>query len=408
MSLSNDGRTLLISSDGYEDGYIGVVRVYERQSQSWIQKGTDIDGEQAGDYSGYDASLSDDGDRLVVGSYSNDSNGASSGHARVFEFSDGDWVQVGLDIIGERAGDESGRGVSISGDGLIVAVGGYKNDDGGVDSGHVRVFRYLQDLTPSPTVTASPSETMTPAPSVFNQEWSQVGEDIYGERPYDQLGDKNTISLSKDGMVVAVGSQLNDDNGSNTGHVRIFRMTNDVWIKTGDDIEGAVGGDNFGCSLSLSANGKRVVIGALNNDDNGSNAGSVEVYEDVLGNWEQLGQTILGEAASDQFGQAVAISGNGKRIAVGAPYNDGGNGSNSGHLRVYEIMDGSMWVQQGRDIDGGGINHYLSGGGSISLSYDGYTVAAGSPWVDNGGSSSLDYGTVSFIDMSKRNQNLYL
>ena len=49
------------------------------------------------------------------------------------------WNQMGADIDGEAAGDESGRSVSLSGDGNIVAIGALLNDGNGSNSGHVRV-----------------------------------------------------------------------------------------------------------------------------------------------------------------------------------------------------------------------------------------------------------------------------
>ena len=48
------------------------------------QLGADIDGEAAGDLSGYSVSLSADGSRLAIGARNNAGNGGSSGHVRVF------------------------------------------------------------------------------------------------------------------------------------------------------------------------------------------------------------------------------------------------------------------------------------------------------------------------------------
>ena len=50
----------------------------------------------------------------------------------------------------------------------------------------------------------------------------------------------------------------------------------------------------------------------------------------------QLGQDIDGEAAYDQSGWSVSLSSDGNTVAIGAVANDG-NGSNSGHVRVYNI-----------------------------------------------------------------------
>merc|ERR1719197_1429329 len=106
--------------------------------------GPDIDGEAAGDHSGYSVSLSADGTRLAVGARWNDGNGSDAGHARVFDFStaSGAWEQVGADIDGEAAGDLSGRSVSLSADGTRLAVGAARNSGSGFWAGHVRVFEF--------------------------------------------------------------------------------------------------------------------------------------------------------------------------------------------------------------------------------------------------------------------------
>jgi hypothetical protein len=48
--------------------------------------------------------------------------------------------------------------------------------------------------------------------------------------------------------------------------------------------------------------------------------------------WMQLGADIDGEATGDQSGFSVSLDGD--RLAIGAYLNDG-NGSSSGHARVY-------------------------------------------------------------------------
>ena len=74
----------------------------------WVQVGADIDGETANDYSGLSVAMNAVGDTVIIGAPYNDDNGDDSGQARVFTLTDGVWVQVGADIDGETAGDESG------------------------------------------------------------------------------------------------------------------------------------------------------------------------------------------------------------------------------------------------------------------------------------------------------------
>jgi hypothetical protein len=66
--------------------------------------------------------------------------------------------------------------------------------------------------------------------------------------------------------------------------------------------------------------------------------------------WTQVGLDIDGENADDFFGSSVAMSEDGKRIVIGAAGNDG-NGSYSGHVRVFDWID-STWTQAGLDLDG--------------------------------------------------------
>ena len=143
VSLSDDGSIVAIGAI-YNDGtgaQSGHVRVYEYSGSSWSQKGGDIDGEAAGDYSGISVSLSDDGTIVAIGAHGNDDAGADAGHVRVYEYSGSAWVQKGGDIDGEAAGDASGYSVSLSSDGSIVAIGAYLNNSASFDAGHVRVYQ---------------------------------------------------------------------------------------------------------------------------------------------------------------------------------------------------------------------------------------------------------------------------
>jgi hypothetical protein len=95
--------------------------------------------------------------------------------------------------------------------------------------------------------------------------------------------------------------------------------------------------DWSGWSVSLSADGNRLVISAGGNDGNGDASGHVRVYEWSDSTWTQLGADIDGEAAGDWSGAgSVSLSPDGNRLAIGAGGNDG-NGDHSGHVRVYDL-----------------------------------------------------------------------
>jgi len=105
----------------------------------WEQVGVDIDGEANGNQSGYSVSLSNDGSIVAVGEWR---TASLRGQVRVFELSGGSWVQKGSSLLGEAVGDYFGGSVSLSNDGLTLAVGAPENDGNGTNSGHVRVFTF--------------------------------------------------------------------------------------------------------------------------------------------------------------------------------------------------------------------------------------------------------------------------
>ena len=147
VSLSSDGTTVAIGAAGNDgNGYdAGHVRIYTYSSGSWTQLGADIDGEAAADYSGYSVSLSSDGTRVAIGATGNDGNGNEAGHVRIYTYSAGSWTQLGADIDGEAADDNSGSSVSLSSDGTRVAIAARSNDGNGSNAGHVRVYSICFD-----------------------------------------------------------------------------------------------------------------------------------------------------------------------------------------------------------------------------------------------------------------------
>jgi Flp pilus assembly pilin Flp len=146
VSLSSNGSIVAIGAYGNNNTsgtFAGHVRIYSYSGGSWTQVGSDIDGEARDDQSGGSVSLSSDGTIVAIGAQGNDGNGANSGQTRVYKNISGTWTQVGSDIDGETAGDRSGSAVSLSSDGSIVAIGAIFNDATGSNAGHTRVFKNI-------------------------------------------------------------------------------------------------------------------------------------------------------------------------------------------------------------------------------------------------------------------------
>ena len=160
-------------------------------------------------------------------------------------------------------------------------------------------------------------------------------------------GAGSSVSYSADGTRVALGAPGNDDAFVDAGQVQVFGYdsASKQWAQLGHNITGGAADDRLGTSVSMSADGSRVAIGAP-----GRGAGSwgyVRVLEyDESGNqdWNKIGHDLRGVAAGDQAGTSVSISADGTRVAIGAPGNDG-NGTNAGHVRVFEHSSSSGWQQ---------------------------------------------------------------
>ena len=283
----------------------GQVRIYSWTGTAWVQKGIDIDGEAAGDWSGYTVSMPD-ANTVAIGAHGNDGNGSNAGHVRIYSWNGTAWVQKGIDIEGEAAGDWSGVSVSIP-DANTVAIGAHGNDGNSTEAGQVRIYSWNGTA------------------------WAQKGLDIDGEAAVDYSG----ISVSMpDANTVAVGAPYNDGNGANAGQVRIYLWNGTAWVQKGTDIDGEAAGDQLGISVSM-PDANTVAIGANANDGIGTDAGHVRIYSWNGSVWTQLGADIDGEAAVDNFGFFVSMP-DANTIAIGAPYNDG-NGSDAGQVRVYSF-----------------------------------------------------------------------
>ncbi|MFC1981249.1 FG-GAP repeat protein [Chloroflexota bacterium] len=226
------------------------------------------------------------------------------------------WGQVKKLIASDGATDDLfGYTVSISGDTLVV--GAYQDDDNGSDSGSAYVFARNQGGADN---------------------WGQVAKLIASDGAEDDRFGR-TVSISGD--TLAVGAHGDDDNGSESGSAYVFERNQggaDSWgqVKklTSSDV---ATGDNFGLSVSIS--GDTLIVGAVWDDDNGSNSGSAYLFERNQGgadNWGEIAKLTASDgAADDEFGHAVSISGD--TLVVGMRLDDD-NGPNSGSAYVFRMI----------------------------------------------------------------------
>ncbi|GFH44089.1 hypothetical protein CTEN210_00563 [Chaetoceros tenuissimus] len=100
----------------YKDPNTGYLQVFQYKDTDWVQIGDTIVGQCAKKCTGMHISLSKNGKVLVDG---------GKKEARIFQFKNNNWYQIseGFDFDGDSWLYKDGIGVSISGDGKVVAMG---------------------------------------------------------------------------------------------------------------------------------------------------------------------------------------------------------------------------------------------------------------------------------------------
>ncbi len=315
---------------------------------SWIQLGGDIDGEAADNRSGYSVALSGDGNTLVVGAPFNDGNGGSAGQARVYDWDGSAWVQRGVDIDGEAAGDKSGCSVALSGDGNTLVVGAT-----GSDAGQARVFmRLAQAITVTGTIQNDDSATVTIADNAndANETGSVAGKftvtqttqfDRYGgglQRAGRQHGDRwrHRLHHAQRQVTILAGDTTADIDVTGINDDSIVEADETVIVQlnsiTSGDPQISVDTGNDTATVTILDNDTATVSIANANDANetGSVAGKFTVTQSTTSSTD----TVVGYS-----------------VLVGSTATDGGTD--------YTTLSGSVTILAGdttADIDVTGIN----------------------------------------------------
>ncbi len=199
-------------------------------------------------------------------------------------------------------------------------------------------------------------------------------------------GDDNSYgnAVSIDGDYAIIGAEDEDDNGSKSGSAYIFERSGNNWTQqaklTAND---GAAFDYFGVSVSIS--GDYAIVGADGDDDNGNSSGSAYIFERSGNNWTQQAKLTASDGVNDDdFGYSVSISGD--YAIVSADNNN--NGYNSGSAYIFE-RSGTNWTQQAKLIadDGAAFDFF---GLSVSISGD-YAIMGAYRDDDNGSSSGSAY-----------------
>ncbi len=367
VAVSGDGQTMVVSApqedsiatgiDGTQlddSGLTGAVYVFVHEGAGvWSQqayiKASNTDN---GDTFGSGLMLSDDGNTLAVGAIGEDGNAtgvdgnqandsaATAGAVYVFTRDGmGQWSQQAyVKASNTDPDDRFGEGLTLSGDGDTLAVGAVREDSNaaGIDGDEAN-----DGLSSSGAVYVFGRDGMG--------QWSQQA---YVKSPVPRVGNYfgQTLVLDVDGDTLAVGCPSEDSNAtgidgdatnldaSASGAVFVFvrdgmgQWSQQAYVKASNT--GA--GDQFGADVALSDDGDTLAVGASledsaatgvggnQADDSATQSGAAYVFiRDGMGQWSQQAYVkATNTGASDFFGAAVALSGDGDTLAVGSPFED--------------------------------------------------------------------------------------
>ncbi len=248
-----------------------------------------------------------------------------------------------------ETGDNFGEAVAISGNYAII--GSLGDDENGVNSGSAYIYyNNAGTWEQYQKITASDGQT----------------NDFFGVN----------VTISGD---YAFACSL----GANSYAGKVYAFYNDAGTWTETDI--LIASDTESSDLfgeSMVANGDYVIIGALGNDDFGSQSGSAYIFQNNSGNWTEITKLTASDGAeSDQFGTAVSIYGD--YAIVGADHSEN-------HGKIYAFYNNSGTWEQTQIIESADISVGDFFGVSVCV-YDEYLAIGASSKSDNGTWSGAAY-----------------
>jgi 6-phosphogluconolactonase (cycloisomerase 2 family) len=270
------------------------------------------------------------------------------------------WDQIANTIMGQSNYDYTGYSISLSGGGHCIAIGSPSSRT----NGYVRVFKINESGA-----------------------WEQYGNIVNGTNIQRRSGRSVDISYNCDTLVIG-SIALYGAEFDMTGSISVYRIEDDEWQQFGNDIVGERN-DRTGESVALSSSGTRLVVPAYGSDEGGTvRVFDVSEFDNNDGSFVQVGQHIGAgtDTNTDRFGISISLASFfGDILAIGSDMGvvSGPDGSNSqtGYVKVFTLIEG-QWTQLGDTI--AGIQQFEFCGKSVSLSYDGYSLAVGSHKYDNG------------------------
>jgi hypothetical protein len=304
VALSADGNTALIGAPNEDTGATtdqGAVYVFTRSGTTWTQQQKLLASDPiTEDFFGYSVSLSSDGNTALIGAFFKNATLNQYGAAYVFTRSGTTWTEQQKLLASDPAfTDQFGWSVALSADGNTAILGANLEDT-------------------SPTSNQGAAYIFTRSGSTWTQQAKLLASDRANN---DNFG--SAVALSANGNTALIGART-ESTGATTsqGAAYVFTRSGSTWTEQAKLLNSInpVTGDNFGFSVALSADGNIALIGA--NSENTSplgDNGAAYVFTRSGTVWSRSQKLLASDLeSSDQFGSSVSISADGNTALIGA------------------------------------------------------------------------------------------
>lgn len=229
VAMNWNGNIVCIGAPSADNNH-GLVQVFKfsEANKSWSAMGQVIYGQSSGSAAGFSLALSYIGNVLAIGSPTrSNGNKALAGEVQIFRYSEegGVWSKIGQSIVGESEYEQLGYALSLSANGIRVAIGSpRKTDDANLpNKGAVQAFEY----------------------NVLTDQWQQIGDTIFGDDRSDLLG--ASFSLSAAGNQIAILKVVREQVG-------YYSLDGGQWTRVGNIIYENINPNR----VNLSADGNKV------------------------------------------------------------------------------------------------------------------------------------------------------
>jgi hypothetical protein len=308
-SVSISGDTVIVGAYGNDDDGTnrGSVYIFVRNAGTWTeqQKLLNSNG-QVNDWFGLSVSIS--GDTVAVSAEGEDDNGSQSGAAFIYVRNGITWTeQQKLLPSDNQTNSYFGHAVAISGD--TVVIGKYLFSTAGSAYVFVR-----NPITP-----------------MWTEQQKLVASDALTSNG-GHFG--SSVAISNDTIIIGAPFDYPDLDGV-VGSAYVYLRSGILWaeqqkLRASDLILGEV----FGFSVSVSND--TAVVGAVGYISSNNYNGASHIFTRSSVTWSEQNITASDGAINDQYGHSVSVSGD--NIIVGAPQDDN-NGTDSGSAYAYTPSD---------------------------------------------------------------------